>query len=86
METQIPSPSITTGIFGSLRSITGPRKSEFVAATDHRANGIQSSADELNVYPKSRRRRSWLAAANCGDAAGALSADRTASMSNDPRP
>lgn len=85
MEAQIPPPSITARVLGSLRSVAGPGKSKFIAATHHRASSIQSSADELDVYSKSRFRRSWLATTNRGYAAGTLSAGRAASMSNGPR-
>lgn len=86
MEAQIPPSGATAGVPGSLRGVPGAGKSEFVAAARDRASGIQPGTDELDVHPESRRRRSRLAAANRGDAAGALSADRAAAtVPNDPR-
>lgn len=75
MEAQISSPSATAGVLGPLRGVAGTGESEFVAAAARdRTGGSESGADQLDVHSESHRRRPRLAAADRGDAAGALPA------------
>lgn len=83
MEAEVPPPSAAAGVPGPLRGVAGSRGSEFIADASDGANDPQPCSDQLHLDAKSDSRRARVAAADRGDAAGAVSSDLLGAVLDD---